>query len=144
MAQHGPVIVEFFGVPRARAGRTELSVSAGTVAELLAAIEASCPALKGVRRADGGPASQYLLSLDGREFLTDPAHRLRPGDRVLLLSADAGGGRPPLAASKMVACEPDAPSKGERQPRRPARPCLARRARRNDSNRSVSPTRLHG
>ena len=91
MSEAGLVIVEFFGVPRLRAGREELAVSAGTVAEVLAAVESACPCLKGVRRSDGRAAPQYLLSLDGRAFLTDPAHRLRPGDHVLLLSADAGG-----------------------------------------------------
>jgi molybdopterin converting factor small subunit len=85
-----PVVVEFFGVPRARADRSELEVPAGTVAEILAHVEAACPGLKGLRR-DGRLAPHYLLSLDGREFLTDMDQRLSPGDRVLLLSADAGG-----------------------------------------------------
>jgi hypothetical protein len=91
MADPAPVIVEFFGIPRARAGRAELAVAAGTVSEVLAAVESACPGLRGVRRADGGAAPQYLLSLDGRAFVSDPGHRLRPGERVLLLSADAGG-----------------------------------------------------
>jgi molybdopterin converting factor small subunit len=85
------VVVEFFGVPRARAGRNELELPIGTVAEVLARIEAACPGLKGLRQADGRLASHYLLSLDGREFLTDLNHSLSPGDRVLILSADAGG-----------------------------------------------------
>jgi hypothetical protein len=41
--------------------------------------------------SDGRLALQCALSLDGERFLTDPAERLRPGDRLLLLSADAGG-----------------------------------------------------
>jgi len=32
MVQSLPVIVEFFGVPRARAGRAELALAAGTMA----------------------------------------------------------------------------------------------------------------
>jgi molybdopterin converting factor small subunit len=85
------VTVELFGVPRLRAGRSELRVEAVTVAELLAAVERACPGLAGLARPDGRPAPHYLLSLDGRSFLSDPGHALRPGDRVLLLSADAGG-----------------------------------------------------
>ncbi len=85
------VTVEFYGIPRQRAGRAELSVAARTVAELLEAVELACPGLTGLRRADGRPAPHYLLSLEGREFVTEPAQLLRPGDRVLLLSADAGG-----------------------------------------------------
>jgi hypothetical protein len=85
------VLVEFFGVPRLRGGRAEVCVPPGPVADVLAAVERACPGLTGLRRPDGGPAPHYLLSLDGREFLTDPRRVLAAGDRVLLLSADAGG-----------------------------------------------------
>lgn len=91
MAGTGVVIVEFFGVPRLRAGRTELAVPAGSVAEVLAAVEGACPGLAGLRQADGGLAPHYLLSLDGQMFLTDSEQAIHPGSRVLLLSADAGG-----------------------------------------------------
>jgi molybdopterin converting factor small subunit len=86
-----PVCVEFFGVPRSRAGRSELELPVGTVGEILARVEAACPGLQGLRQADGRLAAHYLLSLDGREFLTDLNRLLSPGDRVLLLTADAGG-----------------------------------------------------
>ncbi len=87
----GEVTVEFFGVPRARAGRSELVVEACTVAEALAAVERACPGLAGLVRADGRPAPHYLLSLGGRRFVADVGERLGAGDRLLLLSADAGG-----------------------------------------------------
>lgn len=90
MNEKGCVTVEFFGVPRWRAGRAELSVAAETLADLLTAIEAACPGLAGLSR-NGAPAPHYLLSLDGRRFVSDPEERLVPGTRVLLLSADAGG-----------------------------------------------------
>jgi molybdopterin converting factor small subunit len=85
------VTVEFYGIPRQRAGRAELAVAARTVADLLDAIERTCPGLTGLRRPDGRLSAHYLLSLEGREFLTDLSRELRPGERVLLLSADAGG-----------------------------------------------------
>jgi molybdopterin converting factor small subunit len=85
------VIVELFGVPRLRAGRAEACVPAGTVAEVLAALERACPGLAGLRRPDGSPAPHYLLSLDGGTFLADPDRRLRDGERLVILSADAGG-----------------------------------------------------
>lgn len=91
MSRDESVIVEFFGVPRLRAERAELAVPAGTAAEVLAAVEQACPGLAGLRRPDGRVAPHYLLSLDGREFLTDPSHPLVPGTRLLLLSADLGG-----------------------------------------------------
>jgi molybdopterin converting factor small subunit len=85
------VTVEFYGVPRARAGRKDLTVSAATAGAALAAVAEACPALAGLCRPDGRLAPQYLLSLDGERFVTDLAQPLGPGDRLLLLSADAGG-----------------------------------------------------
>jgi molybdopterin converting factor small subunit len=87
----GLVTVEFYGVPRQHAGRAELEVAARTVGELLEAVERACPGLAGLRRADGRLAAHYLLSIDGRQFVSDVRQEVRPGDRVLLLSADAGG-----------------------------------------------------
>ena len=85
------VTVEFYGVPRQRAGRAELTVAARTIADLLEAIEEACPGLAELRRPDGQLAGHYLLSIEGRQFVTDVRQELRPGERVLLLSADAGG-----------------------------------------------------
>ncbi len=85
------VTVEFFGVPRHRAGRAELTVEAATAAELLAAVERACPELRGLVRDDGRLAAHYLLSIDGERFVTDLGQAVPAGARVLLLSADAGG-----------------------------------------------------
>ena len=57
----------------------------------VAQVEAACPGLRGMRQPDGGLAAHYLLSLDGREFVTDLHQNVSPGGRVLILSADAGG-----------------------------------------------------
>ncbi len=91
VSQRGEVFVEFFGVPRLRAGLAEMRVPAGTVAEILFAVERECTGLAGLVQPDGRLAPQYLLSLDGQVFLTDMRERVRAGERVLLLSADAGG-----------------------------------------------------
>ena len=85
------ILVEFFGVPRLEAGRAELAVAAGTVSAVLAAVERACPRLQGLVQKGGQLAPQYLLSLDGQEFVTDLSRPLPPGTRLLLLSADAGG-----------------------------------------------------
>jgi molybdopterin converting factor small subunit len=85
------VTVEFFGMPRQRAGRAELVVPAGTVTEVLRAVERACPGLSALVRVDGKLAPQYLLSIDGRRFASEPQEPLHPGEHVLLLSADAGG-----------------------------------------------------
>jgi hypothetical protein len=85
------VIVEFFGIPRLRAGRAELAVAPGRVAEVLAAVERTCPRLAGLVRPEGRLAPHYLLSLDGQRFVSDLREELPAGTRLLLLSADAGG-----------------------------------------------------
>jgi len=85
------VTVEFFGVPRQRAGRPELVVEADTVAEALFAVARSCPGLAGLVQANGRLAPHYLLSINGREFVGDVERSLSQGERILLLSADAGG-----------------------------------------------------
>jgi molybdopterin converting factor small subunit len=85
------VTVEFYGIPRQRAGRAELTVAAQTVADALTAVEAACPGLAGLVRNDGKLSTHYLLSLDGREFAADEGQPLKQGQRLLLLSADAGG-----------------------------------------------------
>jgi hypothetical protein len=87
----GTVIVEFFGVPRWKAGRSELSVAPGTVAEVLAAVRARCPGLADLLTGEGRLAAHYLLSVDGVNFVRDLAQRLPARARLLLLSADAGG-----------------------------------------------------
>ncbi len=91
MAEPGHVTVEFYGIPRQRAGRPEIRVAAGTIGEMLMAVEAACPGLAGVRGPGGQPAAHFLLSINGERFVKDPGERLQPEDRVLLLSADAGG-----------------------------------------------------
>lgn len=85
------VTVEFLGIPRQRAGRAELELPAATLGDLLAGIERACPGLAGLQQPDGRLSPHYLLSRNGRRFVTDPGEPLAGGDRVLLLSADAGG-----------------------------------------------------
>jgi hypothetical protein len=90
MTEESWVTVEFFGVPRLRAGQGELRVPAGTATEVLAAVERACPGLAGLVR-DGRLSPHYLLSVDGRCFVANLDQYVEPGDRLLLLSADAGG-----------------------------------------------------
>jgi molybdopterin converting factor small subunit len=86
-----PVTVEFFGLPRQRAGRAELTTAARTVRDALEAVRRACPNLAGVLTPDGRVNAQYLVSLNGERFVTDLREPLPPGARLLLLGADAGG-----------------------------------------------------
>lgn len=91
MEPRGIVTVEFFGIPRHRAGRAEVALPADTVSQLLQGLTQACPQLQDLRQPDGRLSPHYLLSINGEEFVTDLHQKLRPGDRLLLLSADAGG-----------------------------------------------------
>jgi molybdopterin converting factor small subunit len=84
------VIVEFYGVPRQRAGRAELAVCAGTAGDALRAVMKACPGLQDVLQ-DEKLAPYLRLSLDGQRFVSEMSERLAAGARLLLLSADAGG-----------------------------------------------------
>jgi len=85
------ITVEFYGIPRARAGRKDLVVSAATAGAALLAVASECPELANALEPDGTLTPHYRLSMDGEFFVTDLAHVLHSGDRLLLLSADAGG-----------------------------------------------------
>ena len=87
----GTVTVEFYGVPRRKAGVPEATVPADTPAAALAAVADALPGLGRVLSADGRLAPEYLLSVNGERFVTDLAEPLPVGTRLLLLSADAGG-----------------------------------------------------
>ena len=85
------VTVEFYGVPRRRAGRAELAVDASTAADALAQATKVCPGLGDVLTPGSRLAPQYLLSVNGERFVADLSEPLPAGARLLLLSADAGG-----------------------------------------------------
>ena len=85
------ITVEFFGIPRQLAGRPELELTSGSLASTLAEIEHSCPGLVGLVQSDGRLSPHYLLPINGIRFVADLSMKLNPGDRLLLLSADAGG-----------------------------------------------------
>jgi molybdopterin converting factor small subunit len=83
------VVVEFYGLARLRAARTELRVEAATVGAALAAADAWCPALHA--RSDTGLSPEYRVSIGGKRFTENLAEPLAEGDAILLLGADAGG-----------------------------------------------------
>jgi molybdopterin converting factor small subunit len=84
------VHVELLGVPRERAGVAELELTADTLGQLLVALVARFPSLDQLITADGLQPS-VVANLNGDRFVRDPRTRLRKGDSVLILSADAGG-----------------------------------------------------
>lgn len=91
MSGPGQVTVEFYGIPRQRAGCAEMSAYASTPGELLRAVQGACPQLSDLLQPDGRMSPSYLLSIDGVRFVQDLGQPLEAGTRMLLLSADAGG-----------------------------------------------------
>jgi molybdopterin converting factor small subunit len=82
--------VEFFGVPRERAGMSGLEVQADTLGQLLGTLATRIPSFAkfmGVNHLH--PA--FVANLNGDRFVSDPGTPLGENDCVLILSADAGG-----------------------------------------------------
>jgi molybdopterin converting factor small subunit len=82
--------VEFLGIPRQRAGVSELEVEAETLGQLLGVLAAQCPAFGELITA-GGLHPSISANLNGDAFVSDLDTPLARGDRLLILSADAGG-----------------------------------------------------
>ena len=82
--------VEFFGVPRQRAGVPNLEVHAETLGQLLRKLAAQMPALAEFIAMDR-LHSAFVANLNGDQFVSDPRTLLRDDDCIIILSADAGG-----------------------------------------------------
>ena len=82
--------VEFFGLPRERAGVPAIEVQAETLGQLLEKLAAQIPPLAEFVNANRlHPVC--VANLNGDCFVSDPATPLSESDHVLILSADAGG-----------------------------------------------------
>jgi molybdopterin converting factor small subunit len=82
--------VEFFGIPRERAGVSDVEVDAVTLGEALSALATRFPELRELIAADRLHSS-IAANLNGDLFVSDPDIALRSDDHLILLSADAGG-----------------------------------------------------
>jgi molybdopterin converting factor small subunit len=82
--------VEFLGVPRQRAGISQLEVHADTLGQLLGTLATQIPPLRDFIAVDR-LHSAFIANLNGDRFVSDPSTPLTQQDRVLILSADAGG-----------------------------------------------------
>ena len=82
--------VEFLGIPRERAGVSEMEIEAFTLGEALGLLSARCPALSQLITADGLHPS-IAANLNGDAFVSDPETALVENDRLLILSSDVGG-----------------------------------------------------
>jgi hypothetical protein len=83
--------IEFYGVPRLRAGMSRLTVAGASVGEAIDAMALACPSLSGHVFQNGSVHPAYKLSVNGERFVSDRSILLSDGDTLLILSADVGG-----------------------------------------------------
>jgi len=85
------VIVELFGIPRARAGVSQIIAEGSTLGDVFADLARRFPALGDACIEGRTLKPGYTANLRGEQFVTDPSTNLKDGDAILLLSLDAGG-----------------------------------------------------
>jgi molybdopterin-guanine dinucleotide biosynthesis protein A len=88
--------VELFGVPRLLAKTKEVFLSLpqeATLSDVFSALAEKLPVLAGrvINAESGGLLSGYACNLNGLDFVRNPAARIKPGDKIFILAADAGG-----------------------------------------------------
>ncbi len=82
--------VEFFGIPRERAGLSEVEIEARTLGQLLGMLSERFPSFADLMTARGLHPS-LAANLNGELFVSDLATALAADDHLLILSADVGG-----------------------------------------------------
>lgn len=88
------VSIELFGVPRmlAKTKSVSLDLAEGaTLAQVLLALAEKLPMLAGRVINAGSLISGYTCNINGLDFVRTPNARVRSGDKIFILSADAGG-----------------------------------------------------
>ena len=87
--------VEFYGIARQRAGRSEVTVclpeAQATLRDVLTTLSIAVPNLSGELLSNGHLHESLTANLDGTCFVSDSATLIRDGQNLLILSADAGG-----------------------------------------------------
>ena len=82
--------VEFLGIPRERAGISQVEIEAETLGQLLGALVDRFPTF-GALISGGALHPSVAANLNGDAFVCDPETPLAGDDHVLILSADVGG-----------------------------------------------------
>lgn len=88
------VSVELFGVARMLAKTKAVTLSLpreATLANVLSALAEQLPVLLGRVINSDGLISGYTCNINGLDFVRTPSAKIKSGDRIFVLSADAGG-----------------------------------------------------
>ena len=83
--------IEFYGIPKQRAGVEAIDVEAATLGEAFQQLSEQLPQFAAACLAKGRLQPSCLANINGENFTTDLQAPLDSGDTVLILSADAGG-----------------------------------------------------
>lgn len=83
--------VEFFGIPRKRAGVAAATACGQRFGEIIADLASRFPALARECFDQNGLRPGYLASVNGDRFISDSQTPIGPADCLLILSADCGG-----------------------------------------------------
>lgn len=89
------VRIEFYGIPRQRAGVAETVIKSSgpdvCLGEVLQQLADSFPGLAETCIENGRLRRGYTINIAGDRFVGDPETRVTSGETLLLMSADAGG-----------------------------------------------------
>jgi molybdopterin converting factor small subunit len=85
------VVVELFGIPRARAGLAQTPAVGNTLGDVLADLAKRFPRLAESCIDGRVLRAGFIANLGAERFLNSPETPLNEGDTILLLSLDAGG-----------------------------------------------------
>lgn len=85
------VTVEFFGIPRARAGLATTTAQGNTLGEVLVDLAERFPELAQTCIDGNSLRAGYVANIGGDRFVTDPDTSLPDDAALLILSQDAGG-----------------------------------------------------
>lgn len=83
--------VEFFGIPRVRAGVARAEAVGETLGEVLLDLTQRFPALAETCIQGGELREGFTVNLGGERFTRDSATLLEQNQTLLLMSLDAGG-----------------------------------------------------
>jgi molybdopterin converting factor small subunit len=85
------ITVEFFGIPRLRAGVASVTIEADTVNEALHNVSQLLPDWAEHCLEEGNLKPEYLMNINGVQFCKDENEKMESGDSLLIFSADVGG-----------------------------------------------------
>ena len=85
------ITVELFGIPRLRAGVAQTTATGTRLGEVVADLAMRFPELGQTCFDADHLRAGFIANLDGQRFISDPGTPLHSGDRLLILSLDAGG-----------------------------------------------------